>query len=201
LAKTDYNVNLTKRRIWSLKNYLAEWNNGVFLPYIRNTPENGARLSFTQIPFGEYTANKIISDNLNDLKNSVYSRAAALERKIEIQSVSYIEAEDSLAAALKADKEIIDLGKVAVDQIINIKFTLFNQINDTVKTTNIQANCTCFELEKKQLDFPGRSTQELEIQFKPSIEEGKTVKSIFIETDKGQKLQLMVTAEIGKNQQ
>ncbi|RFC53672.1 tetratricopeptide repeat protein [Brumimicrobium aurantiacum] len=87
LAKTDYNENLTKRRIASLVNYLYAYENGVFRKYIDGTSEDGGRLIITQIPFGENKADQIVSDNPNDQKNSVYSRAAAIERKIEIQSV------------------------------------------------------------------------------------------------------------------
>ncbi|MGB0934301.1 MAG: tetratricopeptide repeat protein [Lishizhenia sp.] len=91
LAKTDYNVNLTKRRIASLKNYLYSCNNGAFQKYFDHTAENGAFVKIVEIPFGEYTANQLTSDNPNDTKNSVYSRAAAIERKIELQSVNLIE--------------------------------------------------------------------------------------------------------------
>ncbi|PKR80391.1 hypothetical protein CW751_09975 [Brumimicrobium salinarum] len=87
LAKTDYNVNLTKRRIASMVNYLSNYNNGIFRKYLNQTAENGGAIKIVQVPFGEYEANQIVSDNPNDVKNSVYSRAAAIERKIEIQSV------------------------------------------------------------------------------------------------------------------
>ena len=85
LAKTDYNVNLTKRRISSLVNYMREYGNGVFVKYLDATAENGGQVVFSQVPFGEYTANQLTSDNPNDVQNSVYSRNAAIERKIEIQ--------------------------------------------------------------------------------------------------------------------
>ena len=87
LAKTDYNVNLTKRRIASMVNYLSAYGGGIFREYLNNSASNGGQLSIGQIPFGENEADKIVSDNPNDMKNSVYSRAAASERKIEIQSV------------------------------------------------------------------------------------------------------------------
>jgi hypothetical protein len=91
LAKTDYNVNLTKRRIQSVTNELKRTNNGQFLPYIDDKAINGARLIIHEIPNGEYAANKYTSDNPNDSKNSIYSRAAAIERKIEIQSIEMIQ--------------------------------------------------------------------------------------------------------------
>ncbi len=87
LAKSDYNVNLTKRRIASMINYLGTYDKGVFKQYLNGTANNGGELRIVQIPFGDSQSDKIVSDNPNDKKNSVYSRAAASERKIEIQSV------------------------------------------------------------------------------------------------------------------
>jgi hypothetical protein len=65
-----------------------------------------------QVPFGEYTANQLTSDNVNDQRNSVYSRAAAIERKIEIQSVESIQ-KDSLAFYTEISPTSVDLGSVA----------------------------------------------------------------------------------------
>ncbi|PWH86452.1 tetratricopeptide repeat protein [Brumimicrobium oceani] len=90
LAKSDYNVKLTKRRIASMVNYLSSYENGFFVPYLSGNAENGGLLSIVQIPFGDSQSDKIVSDNPNDKKNSVYSRAAASERKIEIQSVDLL---------------------------------------------------------------------------------------------------------------
>lgn len=88
LSKSDYNVNLTLRRISSLINYLSEYEHGKIKPYIDGSASNGGELHFIKIPFGEYKAVKNVSDNINDTRNSVYSRSAALERKIEVISVS-----------------------------------------------------------------------------------------------------------------
>jgi len=63
LAKTDYNVPLTKRRISSLMSYLEEYDNGVLKKYLKGIAENGGHLTFVKIPFGEYTADQLISDN------------------------------------------------------------------------------------------------------------------------------------------
>ena len=88
LSKSDYNVNLTLRRVSSLINYLSEYENGMILPYINGTAENGGKLNFVKVPFGEYQSVKNISDNVDDKRNSVYSPGAALERKIEIIAIS-----------------------------------------------------------------------------------------------------------------
>ena len=58
------------------------------MPYINGTAENGGKLNFVKVPFGEYQSVKTISDDIDDKRNSVYSPGAALERKIEIIAIS-----------------------------------------------------------------------------------------------------------------
>src|SRR5690554_4826452 len=125
LAQTDYNVNLTKRRIASLVNYLKEYEGGIFRKYLNKTADNGGELRILQIPFGEYQADQITSDNPNDVQNSVYSRAAAIERKIEIQSVDVIREEESIVL-LNADQLIFDAGKQNEGTVIEHTFILRN---------------------------------------------------------------------------
>ncbi|MCQ2286451.1 MAG: hypothetical protein MJZ76_06220 [Bacteroidales bacterium] len=79
LHKADYNLHLSSRRIVSLKNYLKEYDNGYFIPYIKKE-----QLIIHEQPKGQSQANKFVSDNINDQRNSVYSIAASLERRIQI---------------------------------------------------------------------------------------------------------------------
>ncbi len=89
VAKTAYNVNLTKRRISSLTNYFSEKNNGEFKQYIQGKAQNGGKLIFAIVPFGEYTANQTTSDDIKNQSSSVYSKEAGIERKIQIENVSF----------------------------------------------------------------------------------------------------------------
>ncbi|MGE0560805.1 MAG: tol-pal system YbgF family protein [Flavobacteriales bacterium] len=104
LSKSDYNVNLTLRRISSLINYLSEYENGKLLPYINGTAENGGLLTFTKVPFGEYQSVKDISDDLADKRNSVYSPGAALERKIEIIAIAVTDTNQSTLDGSEMEK-------------------------------------------------------------------------------------------------
>jgi hypothetical protein len=52
--------------------------------------ENKKTLEIIEVPFGEEKADHFVSDNPNDTKKSVYSKAASLERKIEILSVEIV---------------------------------------------------------------------------------------------------------------
>jgi hypothetical protein len=89
LASTDYNVNLAKRRISSLRNYFMEYGNGKFVKYVDNTVESEGRIEFFNEDIGELPISTV-SDDVKDVRNSVYSPFAASERKIQIIAISYL---------------------------------------------------------------------------------------------------------------
>jgi uncharacterized cupredoxin-like copper-binding protein len=182
LAKTDYNVHLTKRRIASLINYLREYNHGEFIPYLEGTAENGAKLFFVKIPFGEYTAAAGVSDNFHDTKNSVYSRAAALERKIEIQTVERAN-KDSVLAEIKVDREAYDFGAAKPGDVLEHDFIIKNTGKGTLKIENIFSFCDCIKgkVEKTELQ-PGESTV-VKVTFNTQGYNGMQVRSVTVVTN------------------
>jgi len=83
LNTAEYNLNLAKRRISSLLNYFMEYDNGAFKPFIEKKT-----LKFELIAYGKTLADKNVSDDPNDARNSVYNPSAGMERKIQIIAVS-----------------------------------------------------------------------------------------------------------------
>jgi len=81
-AKSDYNLNLAKRRISSVRNEFEMFADGVLQPYLRS-----GKLVVKELSFGETTANADISDLLQDERNSIYHPNAARERRVEIVEV------------------------------------------------------------------------------------------------------------------
>jgi len=79
LASTNYNKNLAKRRIKSVLNDLLNYDSGILKFYVQSNA-----LVIDEVEIGELQNSNFISDNLNDVQNSVYSLKAALERKISI---------------------------------------------------------------------------------------------------------------------
>lgn len=79
LAESSYNVTLSQRRIKSLKNYLVSWNEGKLREAIMQN-----RLKIDFIPIGESFSAPGVSDDYDNPSRSVFSREAALERRIEI---------------------------------------------------------------------------------------------------------------------
>ena len=195
LAKTDYNVNLTKRRIASLVNYLGEYNNGIFKPFLIDKATNGAKILIKEVPFGEYTADKLVSDNPNDQKNSVYSRAASLERKIEIQSISIISFDS--VVVLKANMQIQNLGKINANATQIRVFKITNTSDKVVHFAASEIPCTCnkVEIAKNTLN-PGETT-DVKVSFDPNGYTGNVVKSIYLQTQESTlKTRLVLTAEV-----
>ena len=82
LYSSEYNQNLSQRRISSVINYLTEFKNGVFKDYIFSQ-----NLIINELSFGESSASEKTSDDINDKKESIYSIEAILERKIQIVDV------------------------------------------------------------------------------------------------------------------
>jgi hypothetical protein len=162
LAKTDYNVNLTKRRISSLVNYLREYENGIFVPFIDGTAKNGGMVQFTEVPFGEYTANKLTSDNFHDQKNSVYSRAAAIERKIEIQSVDFMK-EDSLLSLIELSQTTFDLKQLRPDSIVEQELILKNTSSRHLFIRSVNCDDSVFAITFPETLPPG---EEIKITYK-----------------------------------
>lgn len=81
-AEHDYNLNLGKRRVSSVRNHFEAWSDGVLQSYLK-----AGKLKVTEISFGETTARAGISDKISDERNSIYHPDAARERRVEIVEV------------------------------------------------------------------------------------------------------------------
>ena len=195
LAKSEYNVNLTKRRIASLANYLARYEKGKFKPYLDGTHPSGTRLQIQEVPFGEYTADKTISDNPNDLKNSIYSRVAALERKIEIQSVSFLN-RDSVNY-LTVNEQLRDLGKIDPAKKYELVFEIQNSGKTPLDIEKIEGPCDCNTAEISAMHFEPGAKGTVKMTLNPAGYSGKLVKSVYVHV-KGspEPLRLVLTGEV-----
>ena len=192
LAKSDYNVNLTKRRISSLVNYLRKYDKGQFNKYIDNS-----YLLFNSIPFGEYTSKSNVSDNYYDQRNSIYNRGAALERRIEIQTIRKANYNLEDYAELSVELSSYDFGKLKKGDIAKHTFALKNTGNKSLTITTIESSCGCTTPSfNNQPILPGE-TSMLEVELNTSTLIGKQVKSITIISDAFPTTKrLVLTAEI-----
>jgi tetratricopeptide (TPR) repeat protein len=140
LAKTDYNVNLTKRRISSLVNYFNEFNHGEFKPYLNSTASNGGKLILEFVPFGEFNADQTTSDEVDNRNESIYSKEAGIERKLHIEEVTFERNKETFP--LYANELVYNAGVVQKINPITGSFTVVNRSNSTItfKINNSDSN-------------------------------------------------------------
>jgi len=81
LAQSDYNDNLSSRRVSCLMNHFNTYRGGVFLPYIQS-----GQLTLQREPLGENPFSTV--SNIKDKIDAIYSPAASLMRKVEIVEVA-----------------------------------------------------------------------------------------------------------------
>jgi tetratricopeptide (TPR) repeat protein len=195
LAKTSYNVKLTKRRISSLVNYLSAYDNGIFKPYLKGNAENGGKVIFTMVPFGEYTANKATSDDYYDQRNSVYSKAAAIERKVEIQSISYME--NDKIFPLASESSIYDLGKTNSQNKLEQTFNIQNLTSGNVVIESITSPYSFVSTEASSTIISGKKSSTIKLTIDPAQLTGLNM--IYVEVkikDFNETLKLMLTFEV-----
>ncbi len=83
IAGTNYNLELSKRRVHSVENELDQFSSGQLNQFI----ENG-RLIITDVSFGENQAPANVSDSASNVTASIYSVAASKERRVEIININ-----------------------------------------------------------------------------------------------------------------
>lgn len=80
LAQSDYNLNLSKRRVQSFINQIS------FREDLDQYISNG-QLSIQEVFYGETKSDVSVSDDSKNKKQSIYSDKAAFERRVEIEQV------------------------------------------------------------------------------------------------------------------
>jgi Protein of unknown function (DUF1573) len=178
-AQSDYNLNLTKRRTSSLVNFMLKDSTGVFVPFMEDRAENGARLEFELLPFGEVKADASVSDDLTDEKNSIYNRSACLERKIEIERVDYIP-NTVKRPVFMMDKSEHDFGIIPKYGAVEYDFTITNSGNVPMQIDSVIAECGCTDPKlDRSLILPGEKGI-LHVGFNPISKQGVDEKHVLI---------------------
>ena len=192
LAKSDYNVNLTKRRISSLINYLMQYDNNQFKSYIAE-----GKLIFNTIPFGEYTSKNSVSDDYYDQRNSIYNRSAALERRIEIQTIRKANYSDENYAELTVELSTHDFGKLTKGEVVTHQFTITNTGKQDLTIKSVESSCGCTVPSYNLNPLKPGNSRNITVEFDTSQLSGKQVKSITIISNAFPTTKrLVITAEI-----
>ncbi|MBL7943294.1 MAG: DUF1573 domain-containing protein, partial [Flavobacteriales bacterium] len=132
---------------------------------------------FVQLPFGEYQSDKSVSDDLVNERASIYSRAACMERKIEIELVTLLP--PLVAPDLQFDT-LINLGHLPGHGIVTHSMKLRNLTTVPVQVDTVGASCGCTTPQiDRSLILPGDEA-ELTVGFDPEGKKGPQVKEVYI---------------------
>lgn len=179
LARNDYNRNLSQRRIESLRNHLRAVENGRLLSYLNGTSTNGAALSIRELPFGEDRSASGVSDDLGDLKRSVYSVDAARERRIEIEAMQLLRSERSAMT----ERQVATLGSLIQNQQRDVVFHLKNNGTSPMRLLKSEADCGCTTADlPDRLIAPGEQV-EVTVHFNGRAPDGPLRRAVHVSTD------------------
>jgi len=145
-----YNINLAKRRISSLKNYFNEYADGIFIPYLEGRSKDGGKLALYEDPIGKTLANPNVSDDPNDTRNSVFSPAAGLERRIQIILYSSGTKDTIVGNALTEasfNTESYDFGNIPLGEKTGYTFNVVNTGKEKLYITMAEADNPLVKLD------------------------------------------------------
>lgn len=180
LAKSDYNVNLSLRRIQSLVNLMRAWNAGALAPYLDGTAPNGGRLTIERAPFGEEKAKSGVSDNLRDQRKSVYDPDAARERRIEIERAVISGASGE---TLLMEQQVKRVGKLKEGEPVEFVFDIKNSGDQPLRILSVKADCGCTTAVAPEEPISPGATIKLPVQFSGRAPQGEFRRTVRLLTD------------------
>ncbi len=178
LTSAQYNIILAKRRISSLVNYFRQWNDGVLAQYIDGTAPSGATFRIIEEASGEAMANPYVSDNPHDKQQSVYSKAASLERRIEIliyesDFKKYVNIDENLPVIYLPDN-LIKMNPYVGSSDVDIEVELSNPGNVPLIVYDVEASSeNLWVLSFPKEIFPGQ-TAIVKIKIQGPVEKSYT---------------------------
>lgn len=177
LAKSDYNANLSLRRISSMVNYLRTVDNGALLPYFKN-----GSLRIRRSPYGEDQSATGVSDQLEDLKGSVYSVGASLERRIEIEQVM-LAAEDATPAQPVDSTITFDTGSVLQGMEREFLVPVRNTTHKPLTLRAAHLDCDCFDVQVPDHTLQPGDVANVKAVFTGRARVGRFTREVTIDTD------------------
>lgn len=178
LAKNDYNRNLSLRRIESLRQHLLQVENGRLRAYLDSTASNGGVLRINVLPFGEDRSASGVSDDLGDLKHSVYSVEAARERRIEVERVAVEPSTTNVAG----DRSF-DMGTVHQSEQRAFNITFKNTGTSTLRILRGRTSCDCIQVQHLPDTVAPQGSAVIQLLYTGRARPGPLERTIILDTD------------------
>ncbi|HNW90274.1 MAG TPA: DUF1573 domain-containing protein [Bacteroidales bacterium] len=186
LHASNYNLKLSMRRISSIVNFLAQYNEGVFLEYLNGTASNGAKLTIMEEPLGKSTASPLVSDNPNDKRNSIYSRAAAFERKVQIILYEHENQADNAVPKfpdVQFANTLFDFGSIEQGKEANIVIRFKSTGTADLNIAGVETSCGCTVVDWPKEPFAPGKDGEMKISFNTTEDVGEHNETVTIYTN------------------
>lgn len=119
ILNNEYNFNLSKRRIASIINQILTFNDGQTLP--NKGVKNFGALHINEVPYGS-------SQAVSAPYGSIYSLAAAHERRIEILDYVYTDEDTINHSRLILPSQVQNIGEFEMGRTANIEIRLPNSV-------------------------------------------------------------------------
>lgn len=179
LARNDYNRNLSMRRIESLRNHLRTVDGGELAPYMAQQDSTRTTLTIRELPFGEEQAPHGVSDELRDLRNSVYSWEASTERRIEVVALQLLPEQSDT----ELERPVMQLGDLqqGVERII--PFTVRNEGDKPMELLRAKADCGCTTATLPKGKIPVGGSVDIEVIFSGRAPVGPLRRTVTVDTD------------------
>lgn len=163
LNTPEYNYQLSKRRIASLINYISIVDNGYFLPYLTGNDSLTKHLQIFEDPRGAKNAATYVSGNPNDKRNSVYSKAAAIERRIQIIMYSSGDSIINQEAIPKliVTKLISHEGPIRKGEFIKGSFKISNSGASELNIKDFEANSEYIQFQPERIKIKPNETAKV----------------------------------------
>jgi hypothetical protein len=196
LNTKEYKKNLAQRRIESLVNYFKEYEDGVIAGYLNTKDSSNGRLVIFEEPIGKEQASNLVSDNPQDKRNSVYSRAAALERRIQVLYYESIENKvkkaslksmsaptEQMLTTIKLSEEFFDFGDIRSGSRPSHDFIIYNTGEIALRIFAIETSCGCTIVDWPKQEIPAGSKAVISVSFNTSHKSGNQTENISIKAN------------------
>jgi hypothetical protein len=194
LHHTDYNVNISKRRISSFVNEL-KWDDPSLTSDddLRKYIDEG-KLIIEELPFGEYATNPDANDQLDSLNLSVYHINASYERRVEVEHILILP--DS-AAYLGASTTYFNAAKTSMGSKIKVDFPVTNLGHSDLTIQRIAVSCGCSIADIQQEVLKAGESTVLRVEVDTNeLAHGKDAKSITVFYNNGLSKRFVVLLEV-----
>ena len=184
---SDYNINISKRRISSFINDLK--SNSELEKFI-----NQKHLILEELPFGEYSAHESVNDNLDSTHLSVHHIQASYERRVEVDLTQITSLKNPY---LNSVTSFFDAGKIQSGDVVKQSFIIENLgVNDLdVNEVVVSCGCSVAEAQLMKLASGEKTTLDVEVDT-AHLALGKQVKSITVVYNNGQMKRFVILIDI-----